>query len=208
MLDAVGSNIVLCTRTGEVHRILPRLNEHVNEEWLDDKARFAVDALAHQRLVTPFLRQVAGKGPDTRGSLLQVDWETALFAVAQQVLPLSFPISPLPFPSPHPFRHTATRLFHISLFSLLTNLIFYIFTSYNHYPTLPFSSIFTSYNSPFAILATFPFNFYKSPYPITSIRTFSISTFIFSLFFHITETIGLCNASFCRSLASLLSLFQ
>lgn len=39
MMDAVGSNIVVSTRTGEVMRILPRLNEDVNEEWISDKTR-------------------------------------------------------------------------------------------------------------------------------------------------------------------------
>jgi len=39
VLDAVGSNIVVSTRGGEVMRILPRLNEDVNEEWISDKTR-------------------------------------------------------------------------------------------------------------------------------------------------------------------------
>lgn len=40
VLDAVGSNIVVTTRGGEVMRILPRLNEDINEEWISDKTRF------------------------------------------------------------------------------------------------------------------------------------------------------------------------
>lgn len=40
VLDAVGSNIVVSTRGGEVMRILPRLNEDVNEEWISDKTRY------------------------------------------------------------------------------------------------------------------------------------------------------------------------
>ena len=39
VLDAVGSNIVVNTRSGEVMRILPRLNEEINEEWISDKTR-------------------------------------------------------------------------------------------------------------------------------------------------------------------------
>lgn len=39
VLDAVGSNIVVSTRGGEVMRILPRLNEDINEEWISDKTR-------------------------------------------------------------------------------------------------------------------------------------------------------------------------
>lgn len=41
VLDAVGSNIVVSTRGGEVMRILPRLNEDINEEWISDKTRLA-----------------------------------------------------------------------------------------------------------------------------------------------------------------------
>lgn len=44
VLDAVGSNIVVSTRTGEVMRILPRLHEDINEEWISDKTR-CVDVL-------------------------------------------------------------------------------------------------------------------------------------------------------------------
>lgn len=42
MMDAVGSNIVVSTRGGEVMRILPRLNEDVNEEWISDKTRYSL----------------------------------------------------------------------------------------------------------------------------------------------------------------------
>ena len=89
VMDAVGSNIVVGTRTNEVLRITPRLNEDVNEEWLDDKARFAYDGLKRQRLVCPFVRQVNRRGPvpasDASATLAQTDWETALFAAAKQV---------------------------------------------------------------------------------------------------------------------------
>lgn len=78
VLDAVGSNIVVNTRTGEVLRILPRENEDINEEWLSDKSRFACDGLKRQRLITPMLRK-----PD--GELEAVEWETALIGVAQAV---------------------------------------------------------------------------------------------------------------------------
>lgn len=55
VFDAVGSNIRVDTRGGEVMRILPRLNEDVNEEWLDDKSRFACDGLKRQRLTSPMV---------------------------------------------------------------------------------------------------------------------------------------------------------
>ncbi|CAG5078793.1 Similar to NDUFS1: NADH-ubiquinone oxidoreductase 75 kDa subunit, partial [Cotesia congregata] len=73
--DAVGSNIVVSSRTGEVLRILPRVNEEVNEEWISDKARFACDGLKRQRLITPMVR--------TQGKLENVEWESALMAAAQ-----------------------------------------------------------------------------------------------------------------------------
>uniref|UniRef100_A0A0K8TL41 NADH-ubiquinone oxidoreductase 75 kDa subunit, mitochondrial n=1 Tax=Tabanus bromius TaxID=304241 RepID=A0A0K8TL41_TABBR len=76
VLDAVGSNIVVSTRTGEVLRILPRENEHINEEWLADKSRFACDGLKRQRLIAPMLRMPSGE-------LQPVEWESALIAVAQ-----------------------------------------------------------------------------------------------------------------------------
>nr|XP_018913653.1 PREDICTED: NADH-ubiquinone oxidoreductase 75 kDa subunit, mitochondrial [Bemisia tabaci] len=75
VLDAVGSNIIVSTRTGEVLRILPRLNEDINEEWLADKARFAYDGLKRQRLMTPMMR-------NKDGELVVVDWEDALIATA------------------------------------------------------------------------------------------------------------------------------
>ncbi|KAG7265451.1 hypothetical protein CRUP_002260 [Coryphaenoides rupestris] len=53
VLDAVGSNIVVSTRGGEVMRVMPRLNEDVNEEWISDKTRFAYDGLKRQRLTQP-----------------------------------------------------------------------------------------------------------------------------------------------------------
>ncbi|XP_074106803.1 NADH dehydrogenase (ubiquinone) 75 kDa subunit [Cotesia typhae] len=73
--DAVGSNIVVSSRTGEVLRILPRVNEEVNEEWISDKARFACDGLKRQRLITPMVR--------TQGKLENVEWESALMAAAR-----------------------------------------------------------------------------------------------------------------------------
>lgn len=79
VMDAVGSNIVVSTRTNEVLRILPRVNEDVNEEWLADKSRFACDGLKRQRLVTPMVRNEAD------GRLQAVDWEGALVTVARAI---------------------------------------------------------------------------------------------------------------------------
>jgi NADH-quinone oxidoreductase subunit G len=57
VLDAVGSNIRIDSRGREVLRVLPRLNEAVNEEWISDKTRFACDGLIRQRLDRPYVRR-------------------------------------------------------------------------------------------------------------------------------------------------------
>lgn len=76
VMDAVGSNIVVSTRTGEVMRILPRLNEDVNEEWISDKTRFAYDGLKRQRLTVPLVR-------NPKGQLISASWEEAMSRIAE-----------------------------------------------------------------------------------------------------------------------------
>ena len=61
VLDAMGSNIRVDVRGNEVMRVLPRLNEDVNEEWISDKSRFSCDGLRSQRLDKPYVRNAAGK---------------------------------------------------------------------------------------------------------------------------------------------------
>ncbi len=56
VMDAVGSNIRVDTYGWEVKRILPRINEEINEEWISDKTRYACDGLKNQRLDNPFIR--------------------------------------------------------------------------------------------------------------------------------------------------------
>ncbi|XP_062389869.1 NADH-ubiquinone oxidoreductase 75 kDa subunit, mitochondrial-like isoform X1 [Sardina pilchardus] len=75
VLDAVGSNIVLSTRGGEIMRVLPRLHEDINEEWISDKTRFAYDGLKRQRLTQPMVK-------DASGQLVTSSWEDALTKVA------------------------------------------------------------------------------------------------------------------------------
>ncbi|OWK12679.1 NDUFS1 [Cervus elaphus hippelaphus] len=75
VMDAVGSNIVVSTRTGEVMRILPRMHEDINEEWISDKTRFAYDGLKRQRLTEPMVR-------NEKGLLTHTTWEDALSRVA------------------------------------------------------------------------------------------------------------------------------
>jgi NADH dehydrogenase (ubiquinone) Fe-S protein 1 len=60
-MDAVGTNVVLSHRTGEILRVIPRLNEAVNEEWLADKGRFICDGLKRQRLLQPMTKNADGQ---------------------------------------------------------------------------------------------------------------------------------------------------
>ncbi len=57
VMDAVGSNIRADTYEWEVKRILPRINEEINEEWISDKTRYACDGLKNQRLDNPFIKK-------------------------------------------------------------------------------------------------------------------------------------------------------
>ncbi|KAM8933591.1 NADH-ubiquinone oxidoreductase 75 kDa subunit, mitochondrial [Pelodytes ibericus] len=75
VLDALGSNIVVSTRGGEVMRILPKMHEEINEEWISDKTRFAYDGLKRQRLTQPMIRV-------DKGCLVQTTWEDVLTRVA------------------------------------------------------------------------------------------------------------------------------
>ncbi len=77
VMDAVGSNIRVDSRGREVLRILPRLNEDVNEEWISDKTRFVWDGLGRQRLDRPFVRQGARLQPAT--------WEEAFDAIKARI---------------------------------------------------------------------------------------------------------------------------
>ncbi len=57
VMDAVGSNIRVDTYGWEVKRVLPRINEEINEEWISDKTRYACDGLKNQRLDSPFFKK-------------------------------------------------------------------------------------------------------------------------------------------------------
>lgn len=76
VLNGLGSNIRVDARGLEVKRIVPRLNDDVNEEWIDDKTRFAMDGLKTQRLTTPLIRRNDQFQPAT--------WEQALVEIANK----------------------------------------------------------------------------------------------------------------------------
>jgi NADH-quinone oxidoreductase subunit G len=77
VMDAVGTNIRVDVRGREVLRILPRLNESVNEEWIADKGRFIWDGLRTQRLDRPYMRE--------NGRIRPAGWDEALTVAASRL---------------------------------------------------------------------------------------------------------------------------
>ena len=77
VLDATGSNIRVDSRGSEVMRILPRLHEDINEEWITDKARFSYDGLKRQRLDRPYIRK--------NNKLVACSWEEAFDVAATKL---------------------------------------------------------------------------------------------------------------------------
>ena len=77
VMDALGSAIRVDSRGAQVLRALPRVNEDINEEWLSDKSRYAVDGLSRQRLDRPYVR--------TNGKLVPATWGEAFAAVASKI---------------------------------------------------------------------------------------------------------------------------
>lgn len=77
--DAVGCNIRVDSRAGEVMRVLPRLHDDVNEEWINDRTRFAYDGLNKNRLDTPYIRD------QKSGKLKKATWDEALSFAANKL---------------------------------------------------------------------------------------------------------------------------
>src|SRR5919106_1205681 len=77
VLDAVGCNIRVDARAPEVMRIVPRLHEGINEEWISDKSRFSYDALKKRRLDVPMVKR--------NGKLQVADWRDAFKAIAERL---------------------------------------------------------------------------------------------------------------------------
>jgi NADH-quinone oxidoreductase subunit G len=76
-MDAVGSNIRVDTKGWEVKRILPRINEDINEEWISDKTRYACDGLLVNRIDQPHIRK--------EGKLVECSWEEAFLAISEKI---------------------------------------------------------------------------------------------------------------------------
>jgi NADH-quinone oxidoreductase subunit G len=81
VMDAVGSNIRVDTYGWEVKRILPRLNNEINEEWISDKTRYACDGLLKQRLDIPYIRK--------NGRLIKSNWDDALELITEKIKSLN-----------------------------------------------------------------------------------------------------------------------
>ena len=79
VMDGLGSNIRVDTKGNQVMRVLPRLNEDINEEWISDKTRYAIDGLKAQRLDKPYIR-------NSNGSLEASDWDAAFNKIKEKLL--------------------------------------------------------------------------------------------------------------------------
>ena len=76
VMDALGSNIRVDARGRDIMRILPLVNEDINEEWISDRTRFVWDALRLQRLDRPYVRR--------KGQLQEASWQEAFTLIAQR----------------------------------------------------------------------------------------------------------------------------
>lgn len=83
VMDALGCNIRVDSRGGEVLRVLPRLNEDINEEWIDDRTRHACDGLKKRRLDRPWIRD------EKSGKLKESTWDEAFAFIAAKLSALS-----------------------------------------------------------------------------------------------------------------------
>ncbi len=77
VMDAVGSNIRVDTYNWEVKRILPRLNDDINEEWISDKTRYSCDGLLKQRLDVPYIKK--------NNKLQKTNWDEAISLLAEKI---------------------------------------------------------------------------------------------------------------------------
>ena len=79
--DAVGSNIRVDTYNWEVKRILPRLNNDINEEWISDKTRYSCDGLLKQRLDVPYIKK--------NNKLQKSTWDEAISILVEKIKSLN-----------------------------------------------------------------------------------------------------------------------
>jgi NADH-quinone oxidoreductase subunit G len=77
VMDAVGSNIRVDTYGWEVKRVLPRINNEINEEWISDKTRYSCDGLLKQRLDTPYIKK--------NNKLIKSSWDEAIKIISEKI---------------------------------------------------------------------------------------------------------------------------
>ena len=77
VMDAVGSNIRVDTYDWEVKRVLPRINEEINEEWISDKTRYACDGLKNQRLDKPLIKN--------NGNFEEISWQNVYKKILEKI---------------------------------------------------------------------------------------------------------------------------
>ena len=77
VMDAVGSNIRMDSKGWEVKRVLPRINDEINEEWISDKTRYACDGLLNNRIDAPYIKK--------DGEFKEVSWKEALNFINQNL---------------------------------------------------------------------------------------------------------------------------
>ena len=77
VMDAVGSNIRMDSKGWEVKRVLPRINDEINEEWISDKTRYACDGLLNNRIDAPYIKK--------DGEFKEVSWKEALSFINQNL---------------------------------------------------------------------------------------------------------------------------
>ncbi len=77
VMDAIGSNIRIDTYGWEVKRVLPIINEDINEEWISDKTRYACDGLSNQRLDTPYIKY--------NGKFEKASWEEVFKIIKSKI---------------------------------------------------------------------------------------------------------------------------
>ena len=77
VFDAMGSSIRIDTLGKKTLRVIPRMNEEINEEWISDKSRFAIDGLSKQRIDTPYLLK--------DGKLVIAEWDEVLVNITQEI---------------------------------------------------------------------------------------------------------------------------
>lgn len=106
--DALGSNIRVDSRGSAVLRVLPRLNDEINEEWISDKTRFCVDGLNVQRLTTPLIKS------QTDGQFHVATWDDALALIQDKVKPANL--------KPNEFKAVAGDLADVESLTLLRDL--------------------------------------------------------------------------------------